>query len=128
AAILDDSDYLRELLMREPALVAETLRAEPGGRLDALLDAAAAECRAGEDMDAVMRCLRHCKEQAALLIALCDLGGLWTVEEVTAALSRVAVRALGISLDWLLTQAWRAGRFNPPDPDHPQAGSGLIVL
>ncbi|MCB1475943.1 MAG: bifunctional [glutamine synthetase] adenylyltransferase/[glutamine synthetase]-adenylyl-L-tyrosine phosphorylase [Rhodobiaceae bacterium] len=128
AGVLDGSDYLRELVLREPEILADTLSDDPQQRFDALLEAAVDKCRSCEDMQAVMRCLRQLKEKAALLICLTDLGGVWNVDEVTLALSRLAVTALNIAINWLLAQAAQAGRFIPTDDANPQEGSGLIVL
>ena len=39
----------------------------------------------------VMHLLRRMKAEAALMIALCDIGGVWPVMRVTAALTDLAV-------------------------------------
>jgi glutamate-ammonia-ligase adenylyltransferase len=75
-----------------------------------------------------MRLLRHMKSEAALLIALCDIGGVWPVMEVTAALTELAVAAVQAALRYLLRQEAARGRLSPPSPDSPEDNSGLIVL
>ncbi|MGE0845879.1 MAG: bifunctional [glutamine synthetase] adenylyltransferase/[glutamine synthetase]-adenylyl-L-tyrosine phosphorylase [Flavobacteriaceae bacterium] len=126
--VTDGSPYLREIMLREPALLADTLLAAPQERLDALLEQGAADCRDAEDMAAAMVALRRLKEAAALLVALCDLGGVWSVEEVTGGLSRIAGTALSASVDFLLRRAADAGKFIPADPKSPSVGSGLVIL
>ena len=76
----------------------------------------------------VMRRLRRLKQDIALLVALCDLGGIWSVAQVTAALSDFADRSLNASLRCLLAQAAGAGRISLPDANDPTIGSGLVVL
>ncbi|MCA9771513.1 MAG: ribonuclease PH, partial [Myxococcales bacterium] len=100
----------------------------PRERLDALLEQGAAGCRNAEDMAAAMVALRRLKEAAALLVALCDLGGVWSVEEVTGGLSRIAETSLSASVDFLLRRAADAGKFIPADAKSPAAGSGLVIL
>ena len=68
------------------------------------------------------------KAEAALLIALADIGGLWEVMRVTRALTEVADTAVGAAVHHLLAGAARSGHLAPPDPDRPEVGSGYIVL
>ena len=83
---------------------------------------------AAPDETEVMYLLRRLKAEAALLIALCDIGGVWPVMRVTAALTDLAVTAVQSALRFLLRQEVARGRLRAPDPDHPEHGSGLIVL
>ena len=64
-----------------------------------------------------MRLLRRMKAEAALLIALCDIGGVWPVMRVTAALTDLAVAAVQMALRFLLRQEMSRGR-------HERAQSG----
>ncbi len=76
-----------------------------------------------------MRLLRHAKREAALLIALADIGGVWDVVAATEALTRFADAAVGGALTFLLRQNALAGRL-ALDPDAPdlQARCGMVVL
>ena len=57
-----------------------------------------------------MQQLRRMKSEAALLIALCDIGGVWPVMRVTQALTDLAVASVQCALRYLLRQeAARAG-------------------
>ena len=62
------------------------------------------------------------------MIALCDIGGVWPVMQVTAALTDLAVASVQSALRFLLQQEAARGRIVPTDPDRPEDGSGLIVL
>ena len=64
-----------------------------------------------------MQLLRRMKAEAALLIALCDIGGVWPVMRVTAALTDLAVAAVQMALRFLLRQEAARGRIMPPNPD-----------
>ena len=75
-----------------------------------------------------MRLLRRMKSEAALLIALCDIGGVWPVMRVTAALTDLAVASVQAALRYLLRQEAARGRLAPPNPERPRTGSGLFVL
>jgi glutamate-ammonia-ligase adenylyltransferase len=52
----------------------------------------------GEDTATVMQRLRVGKRRVALLAALAELAGVWSIEQQTAALSRFAEAALGAAL------------------------------
>ncbi len=72
--------------------------------------------------------LRTAKRRAALVIALADLFGLWSLEQVTGALSDLADAAVDAAAGWLLLEAAGRGLFSPLDPLAPTRGSGLILL
>ncbi|MFN0262881.1 bifunctional [glutamine synthetase] adenylyltransferase/[glutamine synthetase]-adenylyl-L-tyrosine phosphorylase [Tepidamorphus sp. 3E244] len=126
--VLAGSPYIFGLCLREPTSLAETMEAAPGARLDALQARAEAEMREAADMAAAMKALRRYKNDAALLIALADIGGAFPLLVVTCELTRIADAALQLSIDWLLRRAATQGKFIPADPDQPSKGSGLIVL
>ncbi len=76
----------------------------------------------------IMAALRHAKAKASLLIALADLGEVWSVDEVTAALTRFADAMLGATVNWLLLDATRAGKFRCIDENDPSRHCGYVVL
>ena len=82
--------------------------------------------RAGETD--VMHLLRRMKAEAALMIALCDIGGVWPVMRVTSALTDLAVASVQAALRFLLRQEVARGRMTAANHDRPEDGSGLIVL
>ncbi len=83
---------------------------------------------ATSDEAEVMRLLRRMKAEASLLIALADIGGVWPVMRVTAALTELADAAVGAAVRHLLDQAAREGKLRPADASEPEVGSGYIVL
>ena len=66
---------------------------------------AAAAARGSAEM---MRVLRRMKAEAALLVALADIGGVWPVARVTTALTDFAETALGAAVRHLLGEAGEA--------------------
>ena len=68
------------------------------------------------------------KAEAALLIALADIGGVWPVMRATRALTDLADSAVDAAARFALAEAARAGRLSPKDKARPQDGSGYIVL
>ena len=82
----------------------------------------------GENRAALIRRLRIAKRRVALLAAVAELAGRWTVEQQMAALSRFAEAAIGAAVRHLLHAAAEAGALALNDSDDPERGSGLIVL
>jgi glutamate-ammonia-ligase adenylyltransferase len=128
AGIAEFSLYLFELVRSDPIRLIRLLQSDPDAHLASLIDDVRRGVLAATDEAEVMRLLRRMKSEAALLIALCDIGGVWPVMRVTAALTDVAVSSVQATLQFLLRQEAARGRFAPPNPDAPEEGCGLIVL
>jgi len=97
APVFGASPYLAGLARRRPAELARTLRETPEARLDGILADTAAQA-AEPDREVARRRLRELKADLHLLTALCDLGGVWDLDQVTGALSRFADAALRAAL------------------------------
>ena len=126
--ITEASPYLFDLIRADPARAVRLLRCDADSHLAALLAQAARDVTAAGDDAVVMQALRRLKAEAALLIALCDIGGVWPVMRVTKGLTDLANVAVQSALRYLLRQEAARGRLLPRDPDAPEEGSGLIVL
>jgi glutamate-ammonia-ligase adenylyltransferase len=122
------SPYLFDLVRGDPARLIRLLRSDPDRHLAMLIETTAREIFAAPGESEVMRLLRGLKAEAALLIALCDIGGVWPVMRVTAALSALAASSVQAALRYLLRQETVRGRLAPPDHERPEEGSGLFVL
>jgi glutamate-ammonia-ligase adenylyltransferase len=127
-AIADASPYLWELVQADPARFIRFLEADPDQAFTALLTATRSEATASRTQADVMRVLRGNKAQSALLIALADIGGVWTVARVTAALTDFADAAVGATVNFLLREAIEREELVPEDPKNPATASGYIVL
>ena len=88
--IADHSPYLWKLIAADPARLVRLLGEEPEASLSGCLDLLDAAVHGAESEAAAMRLLRRAKQEVALLTALADLGGAWTAQEVTAALTEAA--------------------------------------
>ncbi|MGA2944763.1 MAG: bifunctional [glutamine synthetase] adenylyltransferase/[glutamine synthetase]-adenylyl-L-tyrosine phosphorylase, partial [Xanthobacteraceae bacterium] len=126
--IAETSPYLWDLIRADPARLARLLTSDPDDEFAALLDAAKRKAATARTPAAVMRALRGAKANAALLIALADIGGVWPVPRVTHALTSLAETALGIAVHYLLRDAVKRGRLNARDKSLPEPDSGYIVL
>jgi glutamate-ammonia-ligase adenylyltransferase len=128
AGVAEFSPFLFDLIRADPPRLARLLRCDPDAHLASLIEDTGRAVLAAADEAEVMRLLRRMKSEAALLIALCDIGGVWPVMRVTAALTDVAVASVQAALKFLLRQEAARGRLSPPNPDLPEEGCGLIVL
>nr|WP_325250408.1 glutamine-synthetase adenylyltransferase [Amylibacter sp.] len=79
------SSYLRGLLEREADWFEAALDQDPAACFDALLAAVDVQDHAG-----LGAALRVAKRRVALLLAACDLGGIWALEDVTGRLTQFA--------------------------------------
>jgi glutamate-ammonia-ligase adenylyltransferase len=76
----------------------------------------------------VARELRRGRADHALLVALADIGGAWTVDEVTRALTEFADAAVAGGINAILAGLHASGKITLPDAESPGIGSGFVVL
>ena len=126
--IAEASPYLFDLIRMNPARAVALMQCDPDTRIAVLIEATATEVAAASSEADAMVLLRRMKAEAALLIALCDIGGVWPVMRVTQALTDIANTAVQCALRFLLTQEGARGKLVPLNPDRPEDGSGLVVL
>ena len=126
-AIGTNSPYLSDLARRESATV-EAIRIQgPDVVCDAAL-LALSRTEAGAPRRDVAAAMRLAKRHIALATALADIGGLWTLEQVTGALSDLADTALRVACRHLLAHAHARGELALPHPGAPDRGCGFAVL
>jgi glutamate-ammonia-ligase adenylyltransferase len=127
--IASQSPYLWRLALQNPTRLLRLLVEPPDQRFDALIEecALAAKAYAGDEA-AMMRALRLIKQEAALLIALADVGGAWPVERVTEALSSLADAVLRAALHFVTDQEMERGKLSLAEASDPQARCGLVIL
>ncbi len=121
------SPYLSDLLVRESATALSVWQRGPDAVLEHLRAEAAALDPAASRAT-VAAALRALKRRTALLCAIGDIGGLWTLARVTATLSWLAEAALRHAIDHLLLASAAAGELTIADKAEPGRDSGLIVL
>jgi glutamate-ammonia-ligase adenylyltransferase len=126
--IIEFSPYLFDLIRNDAGRLIRLLTCDPDALLAAVFERTAREVFAASSEAEVMQLLRRMKSEAALLIALCDIGGVWPVMRVTTALTDLAVASVQAALRYLLRQEAARGRLSPPNGERPEEGSGLFVL
>jgi glutamate-ammonia-ligase adenylyltransferase len=126
--VAEASPYLFDLIRADGARLIRLLESQPEPYLAELIAKACGDVSTASGEADVMQLLRRLKSEAALLVALCDIGGVWPVMQVTAALTELAVASVQSALRYVLRQETARGRLSPPDPDRPELESGLVVL
>ncbi|MEO9575816.1 MAG: glutamine-synthetase adenylyltransferase [Tateyamaria sp.] len=101
--IAHEAEWLRDAVEDMDAAMASVLRAPEG------------------DMDAMRPALRSAKRRVALLAGLADLGGAWSLERITGALTSLADMATQAALGAALAHQVRRSKL--PDED-----AGLFIL
>jgi glutamate-ammonia-ligase adenylyltransferase len=122
-----NSPYLADLAVREAPSLRDIVASGP----DAVVTTTLQELRAlpaQTRRDRVAATLRRAKRIVALATAIADIGGIWPLERVTAALSDLAEAALGLATAHLLRAAHDAGELRLSDPEDPTRGGGFTVL
>jgi glutamate-ammonia-ligase adenylyltransferase len=127
-SLSESSPFLWELVSREAARLLRLLNSDPDAHFAALLAEHGQAAATTADDTQAMRLLRRMKAEAALLIALADIGGVWPVMRAARALTELADTAVDAASRFVLAEAARAGRLAPKDKAQPQAGSGYIVI
>src|SRR5438067_830182 len=126
--IVEFSPYLFDLVRADAARLIRLLKCDPQAHLAALIEKSCRDVSAASSEADVMTPLRRMKSETALLVALCDIGGVWPAMQVTAALTDLAVASVQSALRYVLRQEAARGRLSPPQLDSPEDNSGLIVL
>jgi glutamate-ammonia-ligase adenylyltransferase len=114
------SPYLRGLIHKEQNWLTDIWEKEPEHTFQDILNQV--------DNSNLTVSLRTAKRRVALLTALCDLGGVWTLEEVTKALTDFADFAVHESLKHLVLAEIGRGKLPAEAGGDPEGCAGIIVL
>ncbi|MFI0394784.1 [protein-PII] uridylyltransferase family protein [Paracoccus jiaweipingae] len=123
------SPYLTGLISTEADWLAQALTnpAYAGAQaVTALLDDETGRNSSIDDADALGAALRRAKRRIALFAALADLGGVWTLEQVTGALTLLGDRAADQALRLHIAAEARRGKL--PDSDADAAGLFALAM
>jgi glutamate-ammonia-ligase adenylyltransferase len=120
------SPYLTSIARQSPDRLRAILEESPETRLPAILT----QCNVvgGEGLEFGKAVLRRLKAELHLLTALCDLGGVWWLDEVTGALTRFADAALAAALRLAAAPEIERGRLRPPEDGAAGPVPGLFCL
>ena len=127
-SIFGNSPFLSDAAVKEWAFLTRLVEEGADPLFVEIADAIELPADLGEDTAALMRRLRVAKRRVALVAAVAELVGAWSLDQQTAALSRFADGALGAALRHLLRQAVTGGSIGLASIDEPERDSGLIVL
>jgi glutamate-ammonia-ligase adenylyltransferase len=103
------SPYLASLVRRTPQRLQAILQDAPDARLAAILIETNAVAR---ELEAGKATLRRLKGDLHLLTAICDLGGIWDLSQVTGALTRFADASLRAALRLAVDSEIERGRLH----------------
>lgn len=124
--VFSASPYLAALCRRWPERLRAVLEDAPDARLATILTEAAS-LEGGSD--ARRRPLRLLKADLHLLTALCDLSGVWSLDQVTGALSDFADAVVRSALAAAAHDARERGRLiAPDDPADPVPGLFCLAM
>ncbi|MGH1368945.1 MAG: glutamine-synthetase adenylyltransferase [Maritimibacter sp.] len=107
-----EADWLRAAFSRDPRTVFEGVLADMGGETDADL----------------RRSLRQAKRRAALFTALADLAGVWSLEQVTSALTKLGETATDMALKFHVAQEIKRGKLPGANEDDIKTAGGAVAL
>ncbi len=114
------SPYLRGLMHKESEWLANIWDQTPETVFRAVLDEI--------DPDTLSTSLRCAKRRVALLTAICDLGGVWALEDVTKSLTDFADFAVHITLKHLVQAEIKRGKLPKEANGDADECAGIFVL
>ena len=117
------SPYLAGLVAKERDWLNQILTGDPNSAMTSAISALPEVAP-----DQLSAELRRAKRRVALLTALCDLGGIWTLSEVTGALTKFADMSVDLSMKAQVGAEIRRGKLpGMTDLDVPDA-AGMVAL
>jgi [glutamine synthetase] adenylyltransferase / [glutamine synthetase]-adenylyl-L-tyrosine phosphorylase len=120
--VISGSPYLKQLIQNHSEFAKRCFNDVPEHLLEELL------LLTQQVEGDLLHNLRIRKAEFALLCGLCDLGNLWSLEEVTRAITRFADAAIQTAVKALLLEAHVSGKYILPDPQNPNIGCGYVIL
>jgi len=133
SSLFGNSPFLGKCVIRDPGFFADLISQPPDATLATIFHDMEFSHYADRPVSELMASLRRKKHHVSLLTAIADITTLWTVEQVTGALSEFAERATQLAVSRLLADQATAGNLDLPwlsDPEieDPAIGSGFTVL
>ena len=122
-----NSPYLADLVIREAASLRRILRLGPAAVVASAL-AAVGKIQPSAPRHRIASEVRAAKRVVALAVAIADIGGVWTLEQVTEALSALAQSTLSLVVAHLLRDAHDRGELTLPFKDDPTRACGFVAL
>jgi len=132
AALAGHAPFLWHLALQDPGRLASLATTAPEESHRAIVERQASLggrfASGGIARDEVVRELRRNRAAHALLVGLADIGEVWSVDEVTRALSEFADASVKGGVGVILAEAAANRRITLPNAEDPGAGSGFVIL
>ena len=122
------SPYLIRLIFAQKDFLTAIIRQGYDKAFKTLMKDAFSRLYNQDDVEMTGRELRLLKQRAALLIALADIDGKWSLVKVTHALSLLADACLRIAVCCVLKHYALRGSLVSPDPEHPEKDCGFFLI
>ena len=127
-AIFGNSLFLSQCVNRDPEFFCNLVCDGANDSAATILQDIAEKGKDSLNNKQLMQAVRVAKRRMALAIAVADLGNVWDLEKITRKLSETADATLSTAAAHLIREAARMGAFELADREHPEYGSGLIVI
>ena len=127
-SVFGNSPFLARCLLREPEFGRLLATSDPESLFTTLIGELHPKALIPLEEATFMQTLRVARRRVALLIALADISGLWSMQQSTWSLSRFADWAVQGVVAYLLAGAGKRGELELADPDDPAKDSGFFVL
>ena len=127
-AIFGNSSFLTQCLMSESSLFFQILEEGPEGVSNAIINRIEVEIGQENNLTNLMFGLRRAKRQIAMLVAIADIAGLWSVNQVTSTLSQFADTAINIAVRFGLRQLSNAKVLQISPSKTPEKAGGYAII
>ncbi|MEX0695245.1 MAG: bifunctional [glutamine synthetase] adenylyltransferase/[glutamine synthetase]-adenylyl-L-tyrosine phosphorylase [Rhodospirillales bacterium] len=127
-AVFANSPFLTQCLLREPTWLGRLATEGADVLCQTIIDDTRTVCAAMTDEASLMRALRINKRRLALTAALADIAGIWSLYQVTGALSDFADAAASAAARFVICRAAARGAFTLKNEHDPEQGSGFIII
>ena len=126
-AAVSGSPYLTKLILSHRDFVVSLIKRDPDEVLNALIQETLVLERLSSRPE-IMSTFRIAKQKAALLIGLADIGSVWSVTEVTKALTQFADACLNAAVNFLLRENAALKKLSLKDNENPAKNCGYVAL
>ncbi|MEA2780379.1 MAG: [glutamine synthetase] adenylyltransferase / [glutamine synthetase]-adenylyl-L-tyrosine, partial [Rhodospirillaceae bacterium] len=127
-SIFSNSPFLTACALSEIPLLMQVLTRGPDSAFGGIIGRIKDDLGREPTQDRLMRELRLCRKQVALVAAIADVTAHWPLERVTHALSDFADAALSATISHLMRDAAENGELVLADQHFPEDDCGYVVL
>jgi glutamate-ammonia-ligase adenylyltransferase len=126
--ISEGSPFLWDLVRSSPQRLSSFLTTDPEQAFERILSEHRAAIAADAPEPVVMRALRLMRADAALLIALADLGGAWPIQQILEWQTKLADAEINLALEYIFADPQHRSKLADASDRNPAQASGFFVL